>query len=212
MGHQTISTRQFSPLCRVGSGAICCFRSNSGAIDDNGTPQAVLTQLVDEKMRKQALAKLIPQAYGEVLKGIDLSKASPATLDNAIRNTNVHGATHNKARAFLIKAAQFAGLSISGHLAKRTRKSGPRGNGTGQRRPSLKSQTANVETPTTVKEGEEVKIELRTGGSLKLVLSVRFVDLDIDDRKFVFDLIDKMTGYEQEKGTGNKSSEEGSND
>lgn len=66
--------------------------------------------------------------------------------------------------------------------------------------------------PALPRNPQEVKIELRTGGSLKLVLSVRFVDLDIDDRKFVFDLIDKMTGYEQEKGTGNKSSEEGSND
>jgi hypothetical protein len=92
-------------------------------IDDKGHPQTPLRALVDDKTRKQAVAKLIPEAYAALFQKVDLSKASPSSLDDAIKSQNARGATARKAKAFLIKAAQFAGLQVSGHLLKRSRPS-----------------------------------------------------------------------------------------
>jgi hypothetical protein len=92
-------------------------------IDQKGLPQPLLAPLVEDRTRKQTLARIIPTAYSPLFQKIDLAKASPTTLDEAIKAQNVRGATVRKAKGFLIKAAQFAGLPISNHLLKRSRSS-----------------------------------------------------------------------------------------
>ena len=49
------------------------------------------------------------------------------------------------------------------------------------------------ETPAVV--GSTISTDLRSGGKVTLTVSVDVIDLSTDDRKYVFDLIDKIKGY-----------------
>jgi hypothetical protein len=185
-----------------------------GVIDDKGRPQAVLAQVVDEKTRKTALAKLLPQAYAAVFQKVDLSKASPSTLDEALRAQKVTGATHRKAKAFLLKAAQFAGLPISNHLMKRTRTSGSRSSGTtkkareesGTRTPAHTPAKHPITPTNGVPSGHYTKtIKLPEAGGT-LVLSGDFDPFALmgKEREFVYKLADMMSEF----GTKRKSTTE----
>jgi len=48
---------------------------------------------------------------------------------------------------------------------------------------------------TSQKTGNAKSVELRRGGSLSLELEVDLMELEGDDRKFVFELIDKINEY-----------------
>jgi hypothetical protein len=177
-----------------------------GVIDDKGHPQAVLSQLVDEKTRKTALAKILPQAYAPVFQKVDLSKASPSTLDEALRAQKVTGATHRKAKAFLLKAAQFAGLPISNHLMKRTRSGGSRNNGTARKaREESGARTTTTTARTSVSRGEETSLPVghytktiklpEAGGTLVLSGDFDPFALRGKEREFVYQLADMMSEF-----------------
>lgn len=179
-----------------------------GVIDDKGRSQAVLTQVVDEKTRKSALAKLLPQAYTAVFQKVDLSKASPSTLDEALKAQKVTGATHRKAKAFLLKAAQFAGLPISNHLLKRTRISGSRNSGMTKKQRDESGTRAAAHTPAkpptprtngtpAAGAGHYTKtIKLPEAGGT-LILSGDFDPFALmgKEREFVYKLADMMSEF-----------------
>lgn len=173
-----------------------------GLIDEKGLPRPILAQLVDEKTRKSTLSKLIPQAYANLFQHVDLAKASPSTLDEALRLQKVKGATHRKARAFLLKAAQFAGLPISSHLTKRTRTSSPRPNNASKKT----REDGGTKTPPTPKTSpaeraaspanNSISIKLPdAGGTLVLSGDFNFFALRGTERELVFKLSDMMEGF-----------------
>ncbi len=176
-------------------------------IDHQGTPQAVLTQLIDDKIRREALARILPHAYAALFQRVDLAKASPSQLDEALREQNVHGATHRKAKAFLIKSAQYAGLAISKHLTKRTRSTGPRSNGTsGKARqiPDHKTKfLAVAELPSEVRYSKTVKLP-QAGGTLTLSGDFHPLALLGQEREFVYRLVDLIAEFEGKKETASK--------
>src|SRR2546427_10355773 len=94
-----------------------------GLIDEKGVPQADLKALagVKEQDRQPIMRKLLEKRYSEVME-IDLTKATPTQLEEAIKNYNVTGTTHRKAVTCFLQAAKFAKLPMS-HLleAKTTR-------------------------------------------------------------------------------------------
>ena len=187
-----------------------------GVIDDKGHPQAVLSQLIDEKTRKTALAKILPQAYAPVFQNVDLSKASPSTLDEALRAQKVTGATHRKAKAFLLKAAQFAGLPISSHLMKRTRSGSSRSAGTSRKtrdESAVRATNAIPRVPTV--RGNEIPLPAghytktiklpEAGGTLVLSGDFDPFALRGKEREFVYQLADMMSEFgSKRKGAEDK--------
>lgn len=176
-------------------------------IDEEGKPQPDLAQLVDDKTRKQTFARILPQTYATLFQQVDLSKASPLQLDDAIRQHNVRGATHQKARAFLIKAAQFAGIPVSSHLTKRTRAMGPRKNGR-----AIKVKNATLPTtpaapisqqPAEAKYSKTLNLP-QAGGTLTLIGDFDPFSLRGKERELVYRIADLMADFENEKPASNE--------
>lgn len=94
-------------------------------IDNDGIPDPSLKELAKNKEhRKTAIRELLKRHYPNISEN-DLAGASPGQLDSKLadKTYNISGETKQKARSFLIKAAEFAGLPISTLLKAK----GPRG-------------------------------------------------------------------------------------
>jgi hypothetical protein len=94
-------------------------------IDNDGIPDPQLKELAKNKEhRKTAMRELLTKHYPNISEN-DLAGASPGQLDSKLsdKTYNISGETKQKARSFLIKAAEFAGLPISTLLKAK----GPRG-------------------------------------------------------------------------------------
>jgi len=172
-------------------------------IDANGIPQPALTPLVNNQTERQGLLKaLIEEHYPDIVK-LDLSKMTPSQLDEAFDNEhyNVSGETKKKAKTFLLKAAQAAGFKVHPLLVKitRNRKSG------GKKSASTITKYTPIDynnpdgskPKPPEKNGTHKTIQLHKGGSITLSVDVNLLELKGDDRTFVFELIDKLTEYEE---------------
>src|ERR1041384_1451132 len=96
-----------------------------GLIDGNGTPAPLLSELVlDKDKRREIMRALIKSQYPNITEQ-DLATMSPSQLDAKLEDEgyNVKGSTKQKARTFLLKAAEFAGIPLSKLLTAK----GPRG-------------------------------------------------------------------------------------
>ena len=93
-----------------------------GLIDGEFTPQPLdqptLKLLADSGKRKAILAELLKSKYPDVF-AIGLESASPSQFNSATSSLKATGTTLEKARTFFLKAAEFAGITISPHLTRR---------------------------------------------------------------------------------------------
>ena len=172
-----------------------------GLIDEQGVPQKVLHELVEMKeSRKSNLGRILENAYSDIF-ALNLVKMSPKQLEDAIENYGVTRATLRKALAFFLKAARYAELPLSPLFKRKTRESSPRKkrNGSAQARRSQAETNPPAEPQSG--QGETKTINLRSGGSLTLILSVKFIEMEQEDRNFVFDLLDKLRAYERKEET-----------
>jgi hypothetical protein len=170
-----------------------------GLIDDNGVPSTALKDLAKNKEgRKDAVRLLIENHYPNI-SADELAGASPSQIDAKLadKGYNVNGDTRQKARSFLIKAAEFAGMPISPLLKAR----GPRGPRKGAKRTAVKLKPIDYykleERKPNGDEGTKKTINLNSGGTVTVSLDVNLLELKGNDRKFVFELIDKLTEYEE---------------
>jgi hypothetical protein len=186
-----------------------------GFIDTlNDSPTESLKRLVDVQEdtddERKILAELLQAKYARVF-AINLKTATPGTLAEAIGSYGTIGATKKRAVRFFIKAATHARIPLSARLTANLRErvvaeEGRENGGESEqptprprrRRRSSTPPTLPVTTSRVATEGESKTIQLKTGGSLTLTLSVRFVEMGTDDRNFVFELLDKMKGYEEQ--------------
>lgn len=153
-----------------------------GLADEKDRPSAELRALVEcKENRKTTLRRILEKSYRE-LASLDLAKASPRQLDEAMRRYGLGGATHRKAVSFFLHAASYAEAPLSPLLLRKTRSPG-------LRRPAP--------APRTAARGESKTIRLRSGGSLTLVMDAKFLELAKQDREFVFSLLDQMAAYER---------------
>jgi hypothetical protein len=173
-------------------------------VDATGIPDPSLKELAKNKDgRKTAVRELIKRSYPNISED-DLAGASPAQLDAKLGDKmyNISGETKQKARTFLLKAAEYAGMEISSLLKTK----GPRGP-RAPRKTTKKSSTPSKATPSghlkkTDSNGEKPSgtqrtIELNNGGTVTLSLNVNILELKGKDREFVFELIDKLDVYTQ---------------
>ena len=111
-----------------------------GLIDQNLRTQPALERLVAASGTPDWPAKLdalLQHGYGAVLSGVDLAVASRGELLTAIRDVGgAEGSVAEKAMRFLLKLAEEAGRTLSGHLeARRGRPSGSGGTRGAKRKP-----------------------------------------------------------------------------
>ena len=97
-------------------------------VDADGTPQPLLSELAFKKEgRKEVMRRLIKESYPNVSEE-ELATMTIPQLDSKLGDKayNVSGGTKQKARSFLLKAAEFAGVPLSNLLTAKGPK-GPRG-------------------------------------------------------------------------------------
>jgi hypothetical protein len=170
-----------------------------GLIDGEGTPDPLLSKLaLDKEKRKETLRAILEERYPNISTS-DLATMSLGQLDTKLGDKiyNVTGATRQKARTFLLKAAEYTGIPLSKLLTTK----GPRN---ARNTPKKTSDKAKGATLAATKPREQVTgsttqktIELRNGGTVTLSLDVNILELKGNDRKFIFELIDRLDTYEQ---------------
>ncbi len=93
-------------------------------IDENGIPKGELLSdlAMKDAERKDLIRKLVETRYADIA-GLDFAKITPSQLEEHLSNPryNVSGDTRKKAKTFLLKAAQYAGFTVSPLLTKITR-------------------------------------------------------------------------------------------
>jgi hypothetical protein len=155
-----------------------------GLMDEAQCPSAELRELIGKKESRRPLLRRILEKNYATLVAMDLSRTSPHQLEEAMRQYGLTGATHKKALSFFLQAAQYAGLPLSVLLRAKIRGSG---GGPRQRRAPA------VEAVAAIAAGKTV--HLKSGGSVTLTTAVDLFSLNAEDRKFVFELIDRMQEY-----------------
>jgi hypothetical protein len=91
-------------------------------IDEDNITLAALDKLAKAKSadRSGILREILTQAYGFLNKEapLDLGRATPAQLADAIGEEGATGGTRDKAVVFFLKSAEAAGIPISPHILK----------------------------------------------------------------------------------------------
>ncbi|MXY24905.1 MAG: hypothetical protein F4Y45_10335 [Acidobacteria bacterium] len=172
-------------------------------IDDHDEPTEQLKKLAvsDESKRRQVLKDILEERYSELF-ALDLKRATPAQLgEEMAKSYDVTGSTKERAERFFLAAAEYAGIEVSSRLGKSKRKrngnaTAPKPRAAGARRQSKHGGKRQASGAT-----ESIRVvELRSGGTIKIVTSLNILTLEAADRNFVGELISKLDEYE----TGNQ--------
>lgn len=183
-----------------------------GFVDGSDCPTQLLHDYVEQKEhREQTMARVIKTAYAEVVKH-DLTKMTPKMLDDSFDSLGVSGDTKRKAVTFFLKAAKFADIPMHPLLAAQVRNTGPRGKRKADRKISDDATTTikvTTRTPSGVQASNTRSVRLKSGGTVTMTLAYDPFSLSMEDREFVFDLIDKLQGYSSpDDGNGEDQDEE----
>jgi hypothetical protein len=189
-----------------------------GLIDDSERPQEVLKKLVDAKANspeeKEIIGQLLRQKYAKVFEH-DLTKATPMQLSEAIGSYGATGSTRARCERFFLRAAEFAGIPLSLRLTKGMSTTMPgTSNGTEdgsrpangerrrRRRKSATSSEPDEPIVSHVDSGNAMKtIQLPgVGGSLTISGTFNPFGLMGEERKLVYEIIDKMNEFETNFG------------
>lgn len=160
--------------------------------DDADCPTVAMREFLGKRENRKAILRGLIGTQYAALQGLDLERASPRQLDEAMRQYGLTGVTHKKAISFVLQAAAWSGLPLSPLLKGRTRSS----------RPAPPPRRAEPE-PATTPPGTDVarSVRLKSGGTVTVTARVDLFTLDAGDRAFLFDLIDKLRAYEGLSGT-----------
>ena len=176
-----------------------------GFILEDGKPsQALLSVAVkDENARKAAFRKLLDQKYAPLI-ALTLTKTTPSEFGEKMTEVyNISGDTRLKATRFFLNAAEYLDIKVSPLLQRDKTKAIGTPSPTRKRRTRQRVEDADDDDDDDQEErasaAESRSVELRSGGTLTLSATTKFMALSAADRKFVFDLIDKLEEYEQGK-------------
>ncbi len=158
-----------------------------GLMDEGNCPTPALGELVTKRESRRDLLRALIERYYRPLVALDLTRTSPRQLDEAMRQYGLSGATHKKAISFFLQAAQFAGVPLSVLLRAKTRTAA-----FGHRRAAAATPAPAPENSAALSK----TVRLRGGGTLTLSASLDVFSLGGEDRKLVFDIIDRLQEYE----------------
>ena len=189
-------------------------------IDSNDVTQEILKDLVkaaeNSKEEKDILDALLHTSYQKVFE-LDLKTATIGQVAEKIGGYGPTGATRDRAVRFFLKAAQHCGIPLSPRLTEGMRSTSDSSAPSSaeeiaaQSQPGVTRQRRRRRTVTLVDPparedeptGNAVKVVTlqETGGTLTLSGTFNPFELDGDERKLVYDIIDLMKQYEQKTKT-----------
>jgi hypothetical protein len=166
-------------------------------IDDNGIPKGnKLERLATEKdipARRANLRPLLKTAYSDILK-LDLTRMTPSQFDSAFERYGISGDTKKKAKAFFMKAAEFAQIEVSPYLIRRSR-----GSISARKRKGAQKGHPRVNSPAPViydtEKFESKTLELANGVTLTMVVKGNVLELQGKDRDLVFAIMDQLKSH-----------------
>lgn len=180
-----------------------------GLVDAELRTQPMLARLVESPAdgRQQIVRGLLEDAYAAIF-ALDFNRITPAQLEEAFGQYKVGGETRRKAISFFAQGCAYAGIELPTRLFGARIGSGTSG---GQRRaPRVKRQLkpAKIEqgdgdkggggyTPPPVDQGDRKTVPLRSAGAVTLIVNLVPFETSIEDRQWVFDLVDSLTTYER---------------
>jgi hypothetical protein len=175
-----------------------------GLVDEYDAPTEALHKMVEHpEQRPGVLRGRIEATYGDLF-GNDLTTTTPKILEDMfVEEYAVTGATKQKAITFYLKAARFANIPLSAFLVNQIRNSSTRrkkGRVKGTPAPLAAGEndgsTINPVVPSTP-GAETHSIRLVSGGTVTVSISINPFRMPVEDRTFVFSLIDKIQEYEK---------------
>lgn len=177
-------------------------------IDADSVPTEALNQLAAaQDAEKQRIVKeLLIAAYPFVFNsGVDLEKCTGKQVEELFAKTGASGETLRKTLTFFMAMAKDGGIKLSPFIGKRTRSRSatPRTRGAaaggraGAQGQGVAQPAQNSPQDTQPQGGTSKTITLRTGGSLTLTMAVNLLELEGEDREFVFGLVDSLKQYEK---------------
>lgn len=169
-----------------------------GLIDEDGAPTELLHELVyDQDSRPERVKQLILRYYAPIVEFGRRHTTSQQLLDKWKETFGQEGDTRRKACTFFLHAAEYAGIPVSpewSHVVTTSRK---RSSGTRRAR----GRATKVEEPAApASSSGATRIELKSGGSITLSVDVNLLELSVDDREFVIELIDAVHAYQERTG------------
>jgi hypothetical protein len=138
-----------------------------------------LSLLVEHsETRPAVIGKLLRQSYVELF-GATTPEVSVPALEQLIARTGLSPATQRKAITFFLNAAAFAGLPVA--ALPKSLPPGP-----GPQAPSVPNK-------------KSLSIELASGGTIEIIADFDPLRIEKDDREFIFDLVDRLRGYQDRR-------------
>ena len=170
-----------------------------GLLDDSDVPNLPLLDNLakgDDARRKELLRPIIETHYRLII-AHDLTKMTPAMLNEEIEKFGVSGSTLRKASTFFLQAAKYLDLPMSPFLKDKTRTS-PRAKRAPRARVAVPASGNGTHVSTDAPPGGSSKsVTLHGGGTLTMIVTADVWSMPAEDRKFVLEIIDKIQGYEK---------------
>ena len=170
-----------------------------GLVKASGHPTQRLSRLVEAEgpERKEAVREMIQSSYDFAFdRSFGLKTATSNQAQEVFEKTGASGETVRRCIAFFLAAAKDGGIPVSPYIKPhgRKRSASRKKGGSHQKLP----EAAPSPLPASNQGDESREVQLRSGGTLRLELSIDLFDLDQRDRDFVFTLIDQLKEYEGE--------------
>ncbi|HWQ55741.1 MAG TPA: hypothetical protein VN442_18790 [Bryobacteraceae bacterium] len=178
-------------------------------VEANSAPSDTLKALIasDGSSRQTKLAAIVREAYPFLFNdGFPLGSATGKQLIDAFTVTGISGDSVRKAIAFFLGVAKDAGIQTSPYFKKLKLRAGQNGTKRVQKTvdeegvDGVDDEDENRE-PQSAQRGSSRTITLRGGGSATLSFDVDVWSMTAEDQQFVFDMIKRMTEYEQAKAS-----------
>ena len=173
-----------------------------GLVKASGHPTERLSRLVETEgaERKEVVREMIQSSYEFAFdQSFGLQTATSNQAQEVFEKTGASGETVRRCIAFFLAAAKEGGIPVSPYIKPHgRRRSASRKKGGAHHKPP---EAAPSPLSASDRGEESREVHLKSGGTLRLELSIDLFDLDQRDRDFIFKLIDQLKEYEGETKT-----------
>ena len=173
-----------------------------GLVKTSGHPTQRLSKLIEAEgaERKAVVREMVQSSYDFAFdRSFGLGTATSNQAQEVFEKTGASGETVRRCIAFFLAAAKDGGIPVSPYIKPhgRRRSASRKKGGSPQKPPEA---APSLLSPSN--QGDESReVHLKSGGTLRLELSVDLFDLNQGDRDFIFKLIDQLKEYEGETKT-----------
>jgi hypothetical protein len=175
-------------------GLVDANQAVTGLRDLEGADEAARAGWLAEQIRKHYPAQIkVSEENGTEQQLKESFRVGSGTTDSAD--------TLRKSIRFFLHAAREAGIPLSPHFPATRGGSGAPGapkpkRSASKRKPGASQPRENGTSTPASKDGDKYSVDLASGGSVSVVVSVNLFSLSKEDRKFVIDLVDALKDYD----------------